>query len=87
MREFINEYYCFSKKNRSRPINITNIAISKIPCTKLTGFTSEQNKIIQQRHKELLKDAQNLCKKYNSNEMEVVYLLDIHNWTNIWKRK
>lgn len=73
-----------SQKRHDRPIAIENIAIEKVPCTRLQGFSETQNKIIQQRHRELLKEAQKLCEENQSNQMEVAFLIDLHDWDNYW---
>lgn len=46
----------FKQKKRSRAINITDVAIDKIPITNIFGFNSEQNKYIQNLHKSILKE-------------------------------
>ncbi len=69
-----------SQKRRNRAIAITDIAIKKVPRTQLFGFSDEQNAFIQEQHKELLKIAKELCKKYNNNTMEVAILIDINKW-------
>lgn len=70
----------FKQKNRKRPIDITDIAISKVPRTRIYGFTPEQNKVIQEEHIKLLKLAQHLNKENKSNKMEVGILIDTHTW-------
>lgn len=42
------------QKIRTKAREITDIAISKVPCTKLSGFSNEQNKVIQEQHRKLL---------------------------------
>ena len=69
-----------AQKKRNRPIAITDIAIEKIPRTHFFGFTNEQNLFIQEKHKELLKHAKDLCEKHKSNSMEVVIIIDTHTW-------
>lgn len=70
----------FQQKNRNRAIHITDIAIDKVHQTHIFGFDKEQNKHIQTLHKLVLKEAQNLNQLYNTNEMEVGILVDIHSW-------
>lgn len=70
----------FRQKDRSRPIDITDIAISKVPQTRIPGFSTEQNEFIQDMHKELLRRAQYLNRINNSKKMEVGILIDIHTW-------
>lgn len=74
------QYSVVAQKKRSRPIAITDIAISKVPRTQIFGFTNEQNAFIQEQHKEVLRIARELCKRNNSNGMEAVILLDTHTW-------
>ena len=68
------------QKKRNRPIAITPVAISKVPCTHIFGFTPEQNRFIQEKHRQVLRCAAKLNEKYNSNSMEVVLLLNTHTW-------
>ena len=70
----------FEQKNRNRAINITDIAIDKVPRTHIPGFSNEQNEFIQNKHKELLREAQKLNKSNKSKKMEVGILIDIHTW-------
>ena len=70
----------FAQKNRKRAIGITDIAIKKVPKTRIYGFNSEQNLYIQDLHKELLQRAQRLNLENDTNLMEVGILLDIHTW-------
>ena len=70
----------FAQKNRKRAIAITDIAIDKIPRTHIFGFSDEQNRFIQNLHKELLREAQKLNEEKNTHLMEVGILLDIHSW-------
>lgn len=70
----------FEQKRRDRSIGITNIAIEKVPRTHIPGFSNEQNEFIQNKHKELLREAQKLNKLNNTNKMEVGILIDIHTW-------
>ena len=70
----------FEQKNRSRAIEVTNIAIDKIPRTHLFGFTNEKNLFIQHLHKCLLSRVKELNTFYKINRMEVGVLLDIHSW-------
>ena len=68
------------KKKRNRAIDITDVAITKVPKTHILGFNNEQNLYIQELHKELLSRAQELNKEKNTNLTEVGILLDIHTW-------
>lgn len=70
----------FGQKDRSRPIAITDIAISKVPKTHIPGFNNQQNEFIQNKHKELLEKVQKLNHANNSTKMEVGILIDIHTW-------
>lgn len=70
----------FEQKRRNRPIEITDIAINKVRTTRFYGFTKEQLLYIQDRHKELLREAQKLNKVHNSNLMEVGILIDLFTW-------
>lgn len=70
----------FAQKNRKRAIGITDIAIAKVPKTRMQGFNNEQNLYIQELHKELLQKAQRLNIENDTNLMEVGILLDIHTW-------
>lgn len=70
----------FKQKNRNRPIQITDIAIDKVPITNIYGFDGEQNKYIQNLHKLALVEARKLNQVYKTNEMEVGILVDIHSW-------
>lgn len=70
----------FHQKRRNRPIEITDVVISKIRYTQFDGFTSNQENFIKEKHQELLKEAQKLNLKYNTNRIEVGILIDIHTW-------
>ena len=70
----------FAQKNRNRAIDITDVAIEKVPKTHVYGFSNEQNLYIQELHKELLIEAQRLNREHQTNLMEVGILLDIHTW-------
>lgn len=74
---FLNQ---FQQKNRKKAIHITDIAIDKVPKTNILGFDKEQNKHIQALHRLVLKEAQNLNRLYDTSEMEVGILVDIHSW-------
>jgi SPP1 gp7 family putative phage head morphogenesis protein len=54
-----------AKKN-DKKIDITDVAINKVPYVELPGFTSEQNTLLQNKHKELLEIARD---KNDSNEV------------------
>lgn len=69
-----------AQKSRQRAIGITDVAISKVPRTHIYGFSNEQNSYIQELHREILYEAQELNSEYNTNLMEVGILLDIHTW-------
>ncbi len=69
-----------AQKKHDKPIKITDIAINKVPCTHVSGFTGEQNTFIQERHKEILKTARELCEKYRNDEMEAIILVNAHTW-------
>jgi hypothetical protein len=68
------------QKKHDKPIRITDIAINKVPCTHIGGFTGEQNAFIQERHKEILRTARDLCKKHKNDEMEAIILVNAHTW-------
>ncbi len=68
----------FQQKIRNRPIDITDIAVSKVRCIQFEGFTSDENRIIQKQHQELLR----ISKDYNDSN-EVGILVDIIHW-NTW---
>lgn len=70
----------FAQKIRNRAIDITDVAIAKVPRTHIYGFSNEQNLYIQELHKELLSEAKKLNEEYHTNLMEVGILLDIHSW-------
>lgn len=70
----------FKQKKRNRAIQITDIAIKKVPITNIFGFDNEQNKYIRNLHKYALVEANKLNQVYNTNEMEVGILVDIHSW-------
>lgn len=72
--------YDFQQKRRNRPIAITDVAASKVRQIKLEGFDTSQEKFIQERHKEVLKEARQLNIKNRTNRMEVGILIDIHTW-------
>lgn len=65
----------FEQKKRDRPIEITDIAISKVSGIKLSEFTEEENLFIQEQHKRLL----SISKAENHSE-EVGILVDIIKW-------
>jgi len=69
-----------NQKKRNRPIAITPIAILKVPCTHIFGFSPEQNRYIQEKHRQVLRSAARLNAKYKSNSMEVVLLINTHTW-------
>lgn len=69
-----------NQKKRNKPIAITDIAISKVPRTRIVGFSDNQNAFIQEQHKEVLRTAKDLCKQYDRNDMEVIILIDSHTW-------
>lgn len=69
-----------AQKKHDKPIKITDIAINKVPCAHVSGFTGEQNTFIQERHKEILKTARELCEKYRNDEMEAIILVNAHTW-------
>ena len=72
LREQYIKYLELAKK-RNKKIIITDIAISKVPRTKVYGFTAEENAKIQAYHKELLRRAK---VQNNSNEVAVVISRD-----------
>ena len=69
-----------AQTKHDKPIKISDIAINKVPCTHIAGFTGEQNKFIQERHKEILIIARELCEKYRNYEMEAIILVNAHTW-------
>lgn len=69
-------------KKRDHKIDITDIAISKVPKTSVYGFSDEQNKKIQDYHIEILSRSKNMN---NSNEVAAVIRLDLPDKKNdIW---
>lgn len=70
----------FSQKNRRRAIGITDIAIDKVPQIHIFGFDMLQNQYIQRLHKLVLEEAKKLNVQYQTNEMEIGLLVDIHSW-------
>lgn len=64
------------QKVRTRPIKITDIAIDKVRQTRITGFTNEENKYIQDFHKQLLRIS-----KTQNNSEEVAITIDIIQWS------
>ena len=70
----------FVQKNRNRAIQITDIAVAKVPRTHISGFDNEQNRHIQELHQLTLREAQELNHMCNTNDMEVGILVDIHSW-------
>ena len=72
------------QKDRTKPTAITDIAINKVPCTQFQGFTHKENEVIQQRHKDLLKNARKLCNLHGSLLMKVVYLINLHDLSEYW---
>ena len=70
----------FAQKKRHRAIDITDVAITKVPKTHIYGFSNEQNLYIQKLHKELLAEARKLNEEHHTKLMEVGILLDIHTW-------
>lgn len=78
MSNLLRDY--FAQKNRNRALDITDVAIAKVPRTHIYGFSNEQNSFIQELHKELLCEAQKLNEEYHTNRMEVGIILDIHTW-------
>lgn len=73
----------FEQKRRDRAIDITDIAIDKVPRTRFYGIDDAGNRFIQDRHKDILRVAKSLNRVYNSNEMEAGILIDIHSWRYI----
>lgn len=65
----------FEQKRRNKPIQITDVAISKVRKTQIFGFTPEENEFIQNQHKRLLYISKNM-----NNSEEVAILIDIIHW-------
>ncbi|WP_308525882.1 minor capsid protein [uncultured Veillonella sp.] len=63
----IGELHQAKKKNRK--ITITDIAIDKVPYVAIPGLIREENSMLQNTHKELLRIAKH---KNNSNEVAVI---------------
>lgn len=57
---------------------ITQDVIDRVPCTQLFGFTNDENRYIQECHKELL----SLSMRRNKSD-EVGFLIDITNWERL----
>lgn len=70
----------FAQKKHNRAIDITDVAITKVPKTHIFGFSDQQNLYIQELHKELLSRVQKLNDNHHTNRMEVGILLDVHTW-------
>lgn len=66
-RKSIGELHQAKKKNRK--ITITDIAIDKVPYVAIPGLIREENSMLQNTHKELLRIAKH---KNNSNEVAVI---------------
>lgn len=66
-RQSIGELHQAKKKNKK--ITITDIAIDKVPYVAVPGLIREENSMLQNTHKELLRIAKN---KNNSNEVAVI---------------
>lgn len=62
----------FEQKRRDRAIQITDTAIDKVPCTRLPGFTSDQNKVIQLLHKRVLIEAKALNEQFANNLKKMI---------------
>lgn len=65
-------------QKRKRKMLITPDIIDKVPCTKIFGMNSEENRYIQCLHKELLQVS---MRKNKSNE--VGFLVDVTTWNKI----
>ncbi|MCD2345808.1 minor capsid protein [Clostridium guangxiense] len=63
-------------KNHGSKIDITDIAIDKVPIVDIIGFDDNQNKLLQQKHQKLLKIAQG---DNDSNEVLNVLTTDFYN--------
>lgn len=63
-------------KKRDKKVKITDIAIAKVPYIEYKGFTSAQNKIIQQLAKEVLIFS---SRENDSNEVAITCDLDVEN--------
>lgn len=59
--------------NKKAVTVITEKAIDRVPCVSIAGYTEQQNKYIQQQHKELLNYARS---KNSSNEVAFVFSSD-----------
>lgn len=59
--------------NKKAVTVITEKAIDRVPCVYIAGYTEQQNKYIQQQHKELLNYARS---KNSSNEVAFVFSSD-----------
>ncbi|MGM9571723.1 MAG: hypothetical protein ACI3ZR_05820 [bacterium] len=68
-------------KKRDHKILITDIAIEKVPYIAIDGFTDEQNKMLQQEHKNVLKiakeqnDSNEVLSICNSNFSKCIYTM------------
>lgn len=69
-RKSIGELHQAKKKDRK--ITITDIAIDKVPYVAIPGLIREENSMLQNTHKELLRIAKH---KNNSNEVAVILSL------------
>lgn len=70
----------FEQKRRNRPIDITDVAISKIKKVSLDGFSDEQEEFIRDRHRDVLVAAKTLNCDYRRNDIECGILIDLHCW-------
>lgn len=73
-KNYLND---FKQKVRNRPIQIEDIAISKIRRVRFEGFTDDEEKFIQDMHKQVLKEAQMLNKQYRTNTREAGILINL----------
>lgn len=65
-----SELYLEQAKKRDHKIEITDIAIDKVPLINVPGFTEEQNNLLQQEHKNILQIAKD---ENNNNEVGILY--------------
>ncbi len=59
-------------KKRDHKIMVTDVAISKVPYVEVPGFTAEQNQLLQQINRDVLRTA---MESNYSNEVALVYNL------------
>lgn len=70
-------------KVREKAVAINDIAIRKVSQMKFDGFTEQENFLIWQYHKLLLRLAQELCHERKNIEYEYGIMLNLNTWEHI----